>query len=426
MSRRLLKFVTILVGLTGLVRAQEADGLLADIVTSTGQNFTIELRYDAAPRTVAHFMRLASGDQPWLDHATGNVVNEVPYFTGSKFQKFLSQSGPNRAYLQFGERKDLFGTEGPGYVLRDEIRRYGNGSGALILPHAAYTVTMANNGPHSSGGRIIITLVNDPQFDDVNSAFGTVRQQYYTYNSQGQPTGVTNGRIAVDNIFGSFGQVSITSISIRRRGVGANAFDETQHWGELPTMGKVPITSVTHTPTNVILHHDSQAGGVYRSYASPDLFNWYYAPSFDVYHGVGVGPSSPMSLTHGGSPRGFYRLTGVFYPVTTAPQNLYDSSISVGVGTVDNVRFDFDASGTQSIYTFPNGDWGELIYDYTVTGPYTAELHVTTPGLAETTYTLYFGGKNLNVSTTERMSAKIKYAGQDEKDSFFTIGPSAL
>lgn len=413
-----------MVVMAGSVRAQEADGLLADVVTNAGYNFTIELNHSAAPRTVSHFMRLASGDQPWMDHATGNVVTGVPYYVGSKFQKFASQSGPSRIYLQAGEKKDLLGTEGPGYVLRDEIRRYNNGSGNLILPHSAYTVTMANTGPHSSGGQFIITLINDPQFDDKNSAFGTVRQLHYTYNSQGQVTGLSNGRVAVDNIYSSNAQVTISSITFRRRGVAANGFDETQHWGELPSMCKVPITSVEHTPTEAILHHPSQVGGVYRSYASIDLLNWFYAPSFDVYHGPGVGASAPMPLSHGGSTRGFYRLTGVLYPVTTVPQNLYGKTITVGLGTPYAIRFEFGVNGINAAYyRYSDASVGVLDYEYTVTGPYSAELHVTSPGLDEATYTLYFGGKNLAVSTNETMGALIHYPGFSVIDSHFTMLP---
>lgn len=135
MSRFFTLGLLILGCVSAELRAQEPDGLLADVVTSRGENFTIELRYDLAPRTVAHFMRLASGGQPWLDHATGRMMTGVPYYTGTKLQRFASQSGPLRAYLQAGERKDAIGTEGPGYVLRDEIRRNLNGAGSLVLPH---------------------------------------------------------------------------------------------------------------------------------------------------------------------------------------------------------------------------------------------------------------------------------------------------
>lgn len=288
---------------------------------------------------------------------------------------------------------------------------------------------MANTGPHSSGGQFIITLVNDPQFDDKNSAFGTVRQHYYTYNAQGQATGVSNGRDAVSRIFNTNTTVSISRISFRRRGEGAESFDETQHFGELPDIRKVPITRVEHTATQVLLHHPAQEGGFYRAYGSVDLNYWGYSPVYDVYRGPGVGASGPLSLDHafhGNSPKAFFRLTGVLYPVTTVPEHLSEKTITVGLGTPHAIRFAFGAGGANAAaayHRYSDGSQGALDYEYTVTGPYSAELHVTSPGLDEATYTLYFGGKNLNVSSSEKMSAEIQYTGFNAFDSHFTMLP---
>jgi len=405
----------------GFARAQEANGLLADVMTSSGDNFTIELHYTSAPRTVAHFMRLASGDQPWLDHATGNIITGFPYYAGTVFQRF-SQTGPVRSYLQVGERKDAIGTEGPGYKLRDEIRRSPL-NGSLLLSHQAYTVTMANTGPHSSGGQFIITLVDDTEFNDSNSAFGTVRSLYYTYSGS-QAVAVSNGRQAVTNIFSTNNQISISSISFRRRGTGATAFDESQHWGELPSMCKVPITSVTHTSTDAILEHPAQAGGYYRAYGTVDLSNWAYIPSFDTYHGLGAGSLEVMPFGHGGLSSLFCRMIGVLYPTTTAPENLFGKTITVGLSTPYAIRFEFSADGTSAAYLrYSDNSVGALEYEYKVTGPYSGELFVTSPGLDEATYTLYFGGKDLGVTTTEVMSAEIQYTGFFPFDSHFTMLP---
>lgn len=72
--------------LTGLLREAPAqtDGIFADFSTSMG-NFTVWLDYERAPRAVANFVGLATGEAGWAD-PQGNVWHK-PFYDGSIFHR---------------------------------------------------------------------------------------------------------------------------------------------------------------------------------------------------------------------------------------------------------------------------------------------------------------------------------------------------
>jgi len=58
----------------------QANGIYADFTTSMG-SFTCRLEYAIAPKAVASFIGLATGNRPWLDLKTGN--QSMPSFRTS-------------------------------------------------------------------------------------------------------------------------------------------------------------------------------------------------------------------------------------------------------------------------------------------------------------------------------------------------------
>lgn len=416
---------------TGVQRSDAQ--LIAEVRTSAG-NFSIDLNFTGARRTVAHFMRLANGTQPWMNEKTGRIVTGTPFYNGLSFYRIVDEAPPffptTRKYIQAGARYpgDAFLqelTQGAGYNLRDEIRRFLNGN--LIIPHLAYTVTMANTGPHSSSSQFLITVINDSSLDNKNSAFGTVQQNFIEYNEAGQPISVTNGRAVVATIQSSFIPATINSITFRRIGIAANQFDETapEAIGELPILGNPAITAIHHGPTHVTLTGPQLISTQLRLFTSVDLNNWLYAPLSGVYTSSEVITNPQVSVAHGGAPRGFYWLAGASYPRTASPANLLGKTIFVGRQTPESIRFIFDINGLNPIYQrISDGATGALTYTYTRIGPFRGDLEINTPGLPHRIYRLFFGGTNLAITTNEDMACQIVdlgLAGQPVTDTTYTV-----
>jgi len=247
----------VFVFLTGSLHAQ----IYADVKTSKG-DFTIELYYVDAPKAVANFIRLAEGTCNWVDSATGQVKMEA-YYNGVIFHRvitgFMSQTGsPN------GQ-----GTDGPGYNFQDEF--------SARTHTGPYVVSMANSGPHSNGSQFFITAASKPQLDNVHTVFGSVI--LYDAPDDGT-TSISVGRLVCDSInaVGSESgvpseEVVIQSISIRRVGVAANAFEE--HAQDLPEV-EAPLMRVAHENPVVSLVVKQPASSLTSYSYSSDMRTWQF------------------------------------------------------------------------------------------------------------------------------------------------------
>jgi peptidyl-prolyl cis-trans isomerase A (cyclophilin A) len=140
--------------------------LMADIITSEGK-ITCELFPDSAPKTVASFVGLARGLQPWKDPKTGKWVTS-PFFDGLAFHRvipeFMIQGGDplSREYASEG-----VGTSGPGYTLPDEIDR-------KLQFNKPGRLAMANSGAgtNSGGSQFFITEGRPDKLDFDYAIFG--------------------------------------------------------------------------------------------------------------------------------------------------------------------------------------------------------------------------------------------------------------
>ncbi|WP_333877988.1 peptidylprolyl isomerase [Flavobacterium sp.] len=163
------------------------DGLYAEIVTTKG-NIIVSLDYKKAPITVANFVTLAEGNNPFVMED----LKEKPFYNGTVFHRvekgFVIQGGD-----PYGN-----GSGDPGYIFKNEI--------SDLKHDKAGVLAMANSGPDTNGCQFYITLKPTPQLDGGYSIFGRVVEGMKTVDS-----------IAVND--------EITEINIIRKGEDVKKFD---------------------------------------------------------------------------------------------------------------------------------------------------------------------------------------------------------
>lgn len=133
--------------------------LRATFETSMG-DITVRLLEREAPRTVANFVALATGQVEWTDPASGQKTRR-PLYSGTQFHRvipdFMIQGG-----CPLGR-----GTGGPGWRFGDEI--------APGLRHDRPGVlSMANAGPSTNGSQFFLCEVPTPWLDGKHAVFGYV------------------------------------------------------------------------------------------------------------------------------------------------------------------------------------------------------------------------------------------------------------
>lgn len=135
------------------------DGTLkATLKTSLG-DITCELYEKEAPRTVANFVALATGQVEWTDPSGQKTTR--PLYSNTIFHRvipdFMIQAGDPRGN----------GTGGPGYRFGDEIHPDLRHDRPGIL-------SMANAGPNTNGSQFFVTEVPTPWLDGKHAIFGAV------------------------------------------------------------------------------------------------------------------------------------------------------------------------------------------------------------------------------------------------------------
>ncbi|MFV0345202.1 MAG: peptidylprolyl isomerase [Bacteroidales bacterium] len=170
------------------------DGIFARIKTPKGE-ILIELEYEKTPLTVANFIGLAEG-------LLENTVKPLgtPFYDGLNFHRVISiANGDAQDFMIQGGCPQGSGTGDPGYKFRDEFHK--------DLRHDVPGVlSMANSGPASNGSQFFITHVATPWLDGKHTVFGKV---------------VEGLDVVMDTLQGD----KIESLTIERRGAGAESFD---------------------------------------------------------------------------------------------------------------------------------------------------------------------------------------------------------
>jgi cyclophilin family peptidyl-prolyl cis-trans isomerase len=333
------------------------DGLYADFETSLG-NFSCQLAFDKAPRTVANFVGLISGSGGWVDFKNGEVKRR-PFYDRLTFHRVVAGF-----VIQGGSPKGD-GTDGPGYTFQDEFDPTLRHSRAGIL-------SMANSGPNSNGSQFFVTLAAASHLDDVHSVFGEVSSGMEVVNAIGSVATDASGRPNVP--------VTMTRVSIRRVGAAANAFDASAHGTpEVRSAGPVMIRN----GANFFLRFPR---AIYREYLlsqSGDLLSW---SNEKVALYVTPPPATDLDVSAGaaGQSRRFYRVPEIAYPGPLfTPPLLIGRQMHLVLSPTETLDLVFtSATGGTSNYTSSQGSTPGTITNYTWTQEaYRGRLFVQTNNL---------------------------------------------
>ncbi len=136
------------------------DGLYAEIQTNKG-NILLQLRPDKAPVTVANFVTLAEGTNPYVkDEYKGKA-----FYDGLTFHRVVSKAtGAQQDFVIQGGDPLGNGMGGPGYKFKNEISDLKHTKGALSMAR--------ENHPDTNGSQFFITLTDTPFLDGKYSVFG--------------------------------------------------------------------------------------------------------------------------------------------------------------------------------------------------------------------------------------------------------------
>ncbi len=141
---------------------------IADLVPGTGElraifktsmgDITVKLYEKEAPRTVANFVALATGQVEWTDPQTRQKTKR-PLYSGTIFHRVIPEF-----MIQGGDPTGT-GTGGPGWRFGDEIHPSLKHTGPGVL-------SMANAGPGTNGSQFFLCEIATPWLDGKHAVFG--------------------------------------------------------------------------------------------------------------------------------------------------------------------------------------------------------------------------------------------------------------
>jgi Peptidyl-prolyl cis-trans isomerase (rotamase) - cyclophilin family len=147
---------TVFLGCKTSKYAELGDGIFADIQTTQG-DIIIKLEYQKTPVTVANFVSLAEGTNPYLNDEFKNKK----FYDGVIFHRVIKDF-----MIQGGDPTGT-GSGNIGYTFKDEI----NDS----LRHSKKgLISMANRGPKTNSSQFFITHKETPWLDGKHTVFGEV------------------------------------------------------------------------------------------------------------------------------------------------------------------------------------------------------------------------------------------------------------
>lgn len=136
--------------------ADLGDGLFADIQTNKG-DIIVKLEYEKTPVTVANFVSLAEGTNPFVS----DQFKDRKYYNGVTFHRVIKD------FMIQGGDPTGEGSGNPGYRFKDEF----NDS----LKHDKKGIlSMANAGLKTNGSQFFITHTATPFLDGKHTVFGEV------------------------------------------------------------------------------------------------------------------------------------------------------------------------------------------------------------------------------------------------------------
>jgi peptidyl-prolyl cis-trans isomerase A (cyclophilin A) len=131
----------------------------ATLHTNMG-DIVIDLFPNHAPKTVANFVELATGQREWTHPKTGKKSKDNLY-DGTVFHRVIS------GFMIQGGDPAGNGTGGPGYKFADEFH-------PELVFDRPYLLAMANAGPGTNGSQFFITVAPTTWLNRKHSIFGEV------------------------------------------------------------------------------------------------------------------------------------------------------------------------------------------------------------------------------------------------------------
>lgn len=131
----------------------------ATLHTNMG-DIVIDLFPHHAPKTVANFVELATGQREWTHPKTGKKSKDHLY-DGTVFHRVIS------GFMIQGGDPAGNGTGGPGYKFADEFH-------PELVFDRPYLLAMANAGPGTNGSQFFITVAPTTWLNRKHSIFGEV------------------------------------------------------------------------------------------------------------------------------------------------------------------------------------------------------------------------------------------------------------
>lgn len=140
------------------------DGMYAEIETAKG-NILVQLEYQKTPITVANFVTLAEGKNPFASES----CKDKPLYDGLRFHRVISKcNGDGEDFMIQGGDPLGNGSGDAGYKFKDEITDMKFDKGGCLA--------MANSGPGTNGSQFFITIKDTPWLDGRHTIFGHVIQ----------------------------------------------------------------------------------------------------------------------------------------------------------------------------------------------------------------------------------------------------------
>ena len=323
--------------------AQYTNGIYAEFNTSMG-SYTCRLEYALAPKAVANFIGLATGQRAWLDLPSG-VVKTNPFYSGTTFHRVMP------GFMNQGGSPNGLGTDGPGYAFVDEFTPSLRFDGFGVL-------AMANSGKDSNGSQYFVTVAPTPWLNDVHTIFGRL------YGGSNVVYAINN--VATDVNSKPLTNVFVNAINIRRVGPEAAAFDVNTNG--LPLVTNLTL-SIARSGTNISLSFSNRLYADTRIYATGYLTNWGW-----LGLGIDLTGVPTNSFTRGYTNNSqFFRAAQIQYPASTlSPKTVSGRTLALTFtnGTTGTLTITFNSSGGGN-YTFPPGapgtvtsyTWSQLPYN---------------------------------------------------------------
>lgn len=205
MKKSHVLFLSIIMALAGCKSSQHADlgdGIFAGIQTTKG-SIILKLEYEKTPVTVANFVSLAEGDNPFVS----DEFKGKKYYDGLIFHRVMKDF-----MLQGGDPTGT-GTGSQGYKFKDEFHD-------SLSHHKKGILSMANSGVKTNGSQFFITHKATPWLDGKHSVFGEVVEGMDVVDSIANVTVAGSNKPSVD--------VIMNKVEIIRNGREAKKFDAVQ------------------------------------------------------------------------------------------------------------------------------------------------------------------------------------------------------